>query len=190
MWPRMSPMCGQHGGCSNEGFSRLTVTFLTEPEALGEGGWLERAGHPIDPPSRSAGRAGVVVRPGSIEGLSPGKVLHLARAAVGWVASGSGEMLLWVRESGVWPSSEQLPLERALRLSVGETGTLEDTPAFVGGPDDREFFVSYLYLAWCFGWGVSLAAQGTRRAVYSDHEGHVWLWGEGADSGVPDWVIR
>lgn len=157
----------------------MPPTFLSDDEAR------ERLA--AGAPGLSLGRdaPGVVARPGSIETLPPGRVLALARAAVRWaLGDDAAEALLWVREHGVWASSEHRSLERALR-GPG-SGTLEDRPAFAADRADAEFVVGYLYLAWCFGWGVTVAADGAggARAVCSDHDGHVWA--AAADAGDRD----
>ncbi len=126
---------------------------------------------------------GAILRPGSFENLPAGRVLYFGTAALLWVVEGggtaerAGTVLLWVREYDIWPSSEHLPLERAIRERWADSGTHESHPGLLADPGDpRQWddLISYTYLAMNFGWGITLAGDRGGRVVHANHDGYLW----------------
>ncbi len=87
------------------------------------------------------------------------------------------ETLVIVTETGVWPSSENLPLYYAWRRSNGDTGLLESEPGHLLPPFDHHECESLVYMCLAFGWGFELHTSGACREVSCDHDGHVVLRG-------------
>lgn len=139
---------------------------------------------------------GAIARPRSYENLPAGHVLFFAKAALRWVIEGAGvterasEVLLWVREYDIWPSSEHLPLEKALRERWPDSGTHETRPGLLAAPSDprqHDDLVSYAYLAMNFGWGITLAGNRGGRVVHANHDGFLWaLADDAADRAVAE----
>jgi len=86
--------------------------------------------------------------------------------------------LLWVREWGIWPSSEDWPRFYAARGVHGERQSLGDKPGHLFGPTDEQDLALFLRLILDQGWGGHLlAARGDRiaRRLWVSHDGWVEL---------------
>jgi hypothetical protein len=101
---------------------------------------------------------------------------QLARAPDDFLAP---PCLVWIREHSIWESSENLGL--FLNWACGATGsdvgdTSDDIPAgFLFDRGDLRRIAEPLFMALCFGWGVSVLMEGRDAAVNVDHHSHLWV---------------
>jgi hypothetical protein len=121
----------------------------------------------------------ITIRDGSLEMLPARSILYRTRVAFGWVLkSRPSQLLLWIREYGIWESSEHRPLEQALRSRLPNAGSVETHSGILGNvsdPQDRDDLISFMYLAINFGWGISLIGNVGDRVVHVNHDGHLWI---------------
>lgn len=117
---------------------------------------------------------GAVCLSGSIERLPASSLYHLARHAVRWVQeTGDQWTLVWVREIGIWEGSEDRFLYQLVRKSHGDSQSVEQTPGHAFLRCEVEDGVAVAFLSLSNGWGVSLLAAGSSRAINIDHDGVV-----------------
>jgi hypothetical protein len=82
-----------------------------------------------------------------------------------------GAALLWITETGVWPSAEHMDLFTRYRLSYGETRPVREAPVHVfESPHDREAFIGILCLGLFFVWDVEVVSQDRSLAVAISHD--------------------
>lgn len=89
--------------------------------------------------------------------VDTGRKTALARM-LSSVANGSGESLLWIRQWGVFPSSENMALFEAYRRSLSEHRALAVAPGHVFQNSDLEAMECVLALVLYFFWDASLFA--------------------------------
>jgi hypothetical protein len=87
------------------------------------------------------------------------------------------ECLLWVRNWGIWPSSEDWPAYYALRGARGEQRSLEKAPGHLFAPAEEELVATFLTQVMQNGWDAELLpvaskAPATKRVHVSHDE---WL---------------
>ena len=106
----------------------------------------------------------------------PASVLYpLAQSCVSWLWTGRpDEVLIWVREHGVWASSENLHLYSCWRRCHGGPGELRDEPGHLLASFEREEAASLVFLGLAAGWTMSMASPQSGRALNVDHDGK-WL---------------
>jgi hypothetical protein len=121
-----------------------------------------------------------------VDHLPARRLASLARLLVGLAVNQlprENECLLLVSETGIWPSSENLPLYYAWRRSKGDTGLLESEPGHSMLPFEHYDCESLVFMCLAFGWGFELHASCSHRTVSCDHDGRVELRGfEPADA--------
>ena len=99
---------------------------------------------------------------GQRSGRESAVALACARALADW-----DECLLWVTQTGIWPSSEDWPAYYALRGERGERRSLEEAPGhwFPGGEEEQ--FTQFLAAVMENGWDAYVlpALRGTQTGV-------------------------
>jgi hypothetical protein len=98
-----------------------------------------------------------------------------------------GPTLLWITETGIWPTSEHMDLFVKYRLSYGERRTLADAPVHVfEAQDDRDAFISILCLGLFFIWGFEVVSRDRSLAVTVSHDEWIeYRFAPGQESLVP-----
>ena len=126
----------------------------------------------------AARAAGAVIGSESTEALPGVRLAFASRALLLCAGPEPRSTLIWVREWGVWESSEHLPLYGAL---IGDPGASHE--ALVQHPghgidvDDQDQAISLILLCLAFGWGFSIFHEGTSVVVHCNHDGIIWLSG-------------
>jgi len=85
------------------------------------------------------------------------------------------ELLVWVTEWSVWPSSEHLPLFERFRQSIGERQPLIETPGHLVEPLEHNDGISVLALAFLFVWDCYVIAASGRDALFTSHDEVGWF---------------
>jgi hypothetical protein len=85
------------------------------------------------------------------------------------------EILLWIGDWSVWPSSEHMPLFTRLRAAIGETRPLIEAPGHAINPADSDDAVSLLAICMFFSWGAHLIHGSGRDAIEVDHHDEGWF---------------
>jgi hypothetical protein len=113
-----------------------------------------------------------------------GKRVALARLL--WEAAGEGasEVLIWVTESGVWPSGEHRPLVEAARRGFGAHRPLNETPGHLVRLGEDDFGLSIVCLAILFLWDCWVLPSDGRPAVYLSHDEFGVVDLRGGDRGL------
>ena len=99
-----------------------------------------------------------------------GRRVALARYVWGAIGSQQAEVLIWVTDWSVWPSSEHMPLADAMRRGFGEDRPVHLAPGCVAryGEDDQALAV--LALSVLFLWDCWLLAPDGKRAAFFSHD--------------------
>jgi hypothetical protein len=85
-----------------------------------------------------------------------------------------GPTVLWINESGIWPSAEHTDLFSRYRLSHGEERTLASAPVHIfESREDSNAFISVLCLSLFFVWGVEITGLDRSWALTISHD--EWL---------------
>ena len=84
--------------------------------------------------------------------------------------SDRSERLLWVTEWSVWPSSEHMPLNSALRQAFGETRHLIDVPGHLFQLGEDETGLSFYVVAMLFFWDAYLLGAGGDFLAFISHD--------------------
>lgn len=106
-------------------------------------------------------------------------ILPLSKRIVSWCENQFRvELLFWVREYGIWPSSENLHLYYLWRRSLGDFHTIEDKPVHLSLAHEREDMISLVYMSILFGWGFTVASSHRDRSLNVDHDGAIWVLSE------------
>jgi hypothetical protein len=97
---------------------------------------------------------------GERSGREPG-LAHTAVARIG----AFDEALLWITQTGVWPSTEDWPTYYAMRGRVGERRSLDVAPGHLFAAGEGELLVQFLTATMENGWDCFvLASRGGRIA--------------------------
>src|SRR5205814_2151810 len=84
------------------------------------------------------------------------------------------EALLWIREWGIWPGSEDWPRFYGARGTHGERNALEDKPGHLFTPSDQDDFRLFLLIMLENGWGgdlLSLRDGKLSPRIWISHDG-------------------
>ena len=101
-----------------------------------------------------------------------GKKTALARALVG-VLHVYSPGLLWITATGIWPSSENMPLFEAYRRSLGEGRPIHAAPGHVFDGSDLTQLECLLDLALYFYWDSILIEAPAGLAIKTSHDEYV-----------------
>jgi hypothetical protein len=153
------------------------MRFLTYAES---GDWCSRRGYPIRQ------REGHIVGPEPdiqahefpraefVLPIDSGRKVWLARFLYGLVDS-SPELLIWLGDWGVWPSSQHMPLFSRFRQAFGEHRPLIEAPGHLVAPDEIEDGVSILTMSLFFLWDCHLLTASGRDVVFVSHDELGWF---------------
>jgi hypothetical protein len=92
------------------------------------------------------------------------------------------ECLLWVTQSGVWPSSENLHLFYRVRESYGERRLLEDAPGHLFLKHELADLTTFVQLGLSGGWDFYLIPTPTYAAAFVSHDEFVKLHTDQTDA--------
>ena len=85
------------------------------------------------------------------------------------------ELLIWLGDWGVWPSSQHLPLFTRFREALGEHRPLIEAPGHLLTPDESEDSVSILVVSLQFVWDCHILTASGRDAVFVSHDEVGWF---------------
>ena len=117
----------------------------THGAMIGEDGWALLA----DPALTQSAK--ILFAPGGPLGLEPRVMAACIRALGPW-----DECLLWITESGVWPSGEDWPAFYALRGARAELASVDHKPGPLFGPVDAEDLRAFTLITLSNGWDAHL----------------------------------
>ena len=83
------------------------------------------------------------------------------------------ECLLWVTQTGVWPSNENLQLYYRFRQSYGDQCLVRERPAAMLLRHEAVELTSLVHLGMLFGWDMSLVTSHDHGRVFISHDG--WI---------------
>jgi len=81
--------------------------------------------------------------------------------------------VLWITETGIWPSTEHMDLFLRYRASYGETRTVKEAPVHIFEQDDGDAMISIVAIALFFAWGFDLISRDRSLAMTVSHD--EWL---------------
>jgi hypothetical protein len=87
----------------------------------------------------------------------------------------SPEVLFWLGDWSVWPSSQHMPLYTRFRQAFGESRPLIDAPGHLLTPDDADDAVSILVVSLQFVWNCHILTSLGRDAVFVSHDEFGWF---------------
>jgi len=99
-----------------------------------------------------------------------------------------GEALLWIREYGTWPSSEDPRLFAGFRMSLGERKTLADAPGHLFTDTDMAAVASMLGMVLYFSWGAIAASPGGGVLVEISHDEMLDIFVQTGSTELDRWV--
>ena len=85
------------------------------------------------------------------------------------------ELLLWISDWGVWPSSQHMPLFTRFREAFKESRPLIKLPGHLVLPDNSEDTISILIVSLCFFWSCHVITASGRDAIFVSHDEHGWF---------------
>lgn len=91
----------------------------------------------------------------------------------GWLvatAPGTGDRLLWVKQTGIWPSSENWTLVSRFRLGYGESRPFRDAPAALAPESEIEDLAAFAQIALISGWDFLLYSAGGWFHLFGSHD--------------------
>ena len=100
------------------------------------------------------------------------RLFYLAKEAVRTLGP-FHDALLWVTQTGVWPSDENLHLYYRLRNSYGDDRMVEEKPAAIVLEHETVDLTSFVHLGMLFGWDMLLLTSHDYGRVFVSHDG--WL---------------
>lgn len=85
------------------------------------------------------------------------------------------ELLFWLGDWSVWPSSQHMPLFTRFRQAHGESRALIDAPGNLLTPDEADDAVSILVVSLQFVWNCHILTSSGRDAVFVSHDEFGWF---------------
>lgn len=83
------------------------------------------------------------------------------------------DLLIWTYEWGIWSSSEDWNLYARFRQALGDTRSIEETPACLTKAHDFSDACSLFGMALRFGWGVRAVCRDWQRSIDINHDTQV-----------------
>ena len=96
------------------------------------------------------------------------------------------ELLLWIGDWAVWPSSQHVSLFTRFRQAFGELRPLIDAPGQLVAPVEADDAVSIITVSLQFIWDCHIITASGRDAVFVSHDEHGWFGSR--DASVADAV--
>jgi hypothetical protein len=87
----------------------------------------------------------------------------------------SPELLIWLGDWAVWPSSQHMPLFTRFREAFGEKRPLIDAPGHLLTPEEEDDAVSIMSVALLFSWNCQVLSGCGRDAVFVSHDEFGWF---------------
>ena len=87
----------------------------------------------------------------------------------------SPELLIWVGDWDVWPSSQHMPLFTRFREAFGEKRPLIDAPGHLLTPEEEDDAVSIMSVSLLFFWNCHVLSGSGRDAVFTSHDEFGWF---------------
>jgi len=107
--------------------------------------------------------------------------IHIARKIADWIHSYE-KCTLWITDYGIWPSHENWTLYEKLRSAYGDQTKLADAPLHVFDSEEKNDFVTFLELAFRFGWGGKIIYKSKNNepplSMRFDHHGWFFVNGK------------
>jgi len=98
------------------------------------------------------------------------RLFYLAQEAVRALGP-FDECLIWVTQTGIWPSNENWHLYYKLRSSYGDPHLLDERPAARALRYEEPDIISFVQLAMLFGWDMYLVTSHDYGRVFISHDG-------------------
>lgn len=106
-----------------------------------------------------------------------GKKTSLGKSLAAFLRA-SPEILLWITEFAVWPSSECMALFDGYRRSLGEVRQLTEAPAHAFSSEDGEALECVLTMALYFFWSVLLLDPSRHVLINVSHDEMVDIYSD------------
>lgn len=98
-----------------------------------------------------------------------GSKVDLARAVVRWMVA-SGDLMLWVADWAVWPSSQHMPLFTRFREAFGEDRPLIEAPGHLVNREQADDATSILAVALLFVWDCHVFSETQGPVFFCSHD--------------------
>jgi hypothetical protein len=98
-----------------------------------------------------------------------GKKVRLARFLYSLIDP-APELLLWLGDWGVWPSSQHMPLFTRFRQAFGEQRPLIDTPGHLVTPAEADDAISIITVSLQFIWDCDIITVSGRDVIFISHD--------------------
>jgi len=85
------------------------------------------------------------------------------------------ELLLWIGDWAVWPSSQHMPLFSRFRQAFGEMRPLIEAPGHLLVPDEADDAVSIIATSLLFIWDCHILTASGRDAAFISHVEYGWF---------------
>jgi hypothetical protein len=102
----------------------------------------------------------------------PGEIVGLARVIVNFFLD-QASLIVWITETGVWPSAEHLDLFTRYRLSHNEKRDVKEAPVHIIEAREGDAAISILCISLLFSWDIELMSRDRSIAVTFSHDG--WM---------------
>ena len=86
--------------------------------------------------------------------------------------------LLWIKEWGMWSSSENWHLYYKLRQAYGDKRSLHDAPGHLCLEHEGETLASFLQIAMFNGWGGYILTEANKVNAFFSHDSHIDFYAE------------
>ena len=151
------------------------MRFLTYAESAE---WCSRRSYPIR--LAEGNIIGPDIRPPEFQRVEfavptdSGRKVWLARFLYGLLGP-SPELLIWIGDWAVWPSSQHMPLFSRFRQAFGECRPLIEAPGHLVTPSEIEDGISILTTSLLFFWDCHVLTASGRDIVFVSHDEFGWF---------------
>ena len=87
----------------------------------------------------------------------------------------SSELLIWLGDWAVWPSSQHMPLFTRFREAFGEKRPLIEAPGHLLTPEEADDAISIISVSLLFMWNCHILSDTGRDAVFISHDEFGWF---------------
>ncbi|MCB0076907.1 MAG: hypothetical protein KDD73_05740 [Anaerolineales bacterium] len=106
-----------------------------------------------------------------------GRKMALAKGLIGYWLDWSGGGLLFIKEYGIWPTSEYMPLFDGYRRALGENRSIDEAPGYLIAEEMLEPAIAFLAMALYFMWDVILVSVADRLTIELTHDEELFAAG-------------